>query len=352
MSVNADHVALKKGKAVKRSVGLVMFGLGVMLLVMAPVIRFWVAPRLIRAPLDTNVVLKAGGDNFLYLDAKAGGIVPITVDITRHIRGDVAAGNQDVAVYDESLCLTRDDNHTNPGCLRGDPRIVANYQDRIAFDRVTAYAVNGKKCGPDGNQACGESTDGVPTEHEGIGYIFPMGTQKKTYLYFDTIARKASDMVFKGVETKEGLEVYRFEQVITDAPAMTSGIFPSLYSNTRIVWVEPTTGVIIHGQETINQRLTGLASMEPGAPMRDPALAGLTALKGTLAFTPSANKIEAKLARDGISSIRLVRVILPLVALFLGLILLGFGLFLARRPEERETPAPPEPEPVAADEPV
>ena len=41
-------------------------------------------------------------------------MVPITVDITRHIRGDVAAGNHDVAVYDETLCLTRDDDNEHP----------------------------------------------------------------------------------------------------------------------------------------------------------------------------------------------------------------------------------------------
>ena len=110
---------------------------------------------------------------------------------------------------------------------------------------------------------------------------------------------------------------------------MTSGIFPSLYSNIRTLWVEPATGVTIHGQEQIDQRLTGLASTEPGAAMRDPALAGKTALKGTLAFTDSADRIQAKLARDGISSIRGITVILPLVCLVLGLILAGFGLFLA-----------------------
>ena len=318
----------------KRSVGLVMFGLGVLLLVMAPVLKFWAAPRLVRAPLDINVTLKAGGENFQYLDAAAGGVVPITVDITRHIRGDVAAGNNDVAVYDETLCLTRDDDNQHPGCLRNDPRIIANYQDRIAFDRVTGYAVNGKKCGPQGNQECNASVDGEPTEHEGLGYKFPMHTQKKDYLYFDTVAKKAYPAVFKGVAKKQGLDVYVFEQTITDAPAMTSGVFPSLYSNVRTLWVEPTTGVIVHGQEQIDQRLTGLASTEPGAEMRDPALAGKTALKGTLAFTEGADKVQAKLANDGISSIKAIELYLPLGALILGLILTVGGLLLARSPKE------------------
>jgi hypothetical protein len=319
---------------VKRSVGLVVFGLGILLLVMAPLLKFWVAPKLVRAPLDINVTLKAGGTNFQYLDATAGAVVPITVDITRHIRGDVAAGNHDVAVYDETLCLTRDDQNEHPGCLRDDPRIVANYQDRIAFDRVSGYAVNGKKCGSSGTEECNASVDGEPTDHKGLGYKFPMFTEQKDYEYFDTVSKQAWPIRFKGVENKQGLEVYRFEQTITDASAMTSGIFPSLYSNVRTLWVEPKTGVIIHGQEQIDQRLTGLASTEPGAAMRDPALAGKTALKGTLAFTDAADKIQADLARDGLKSIQLITVVLPLVALVLGIILTGLGLYLMRRPED------------------
>jgi hypothetical protein len=306
-----------------------MFGLGVALLVMAPVLRFWVAPQLVRAPLDIDVTLKAGGTNFQYLDAQAGQVVPITVDITRHIRGDVAAGNHDVAVYDETLCLTRDDENQHPGCLRDDPRIIANYQDRIAFDRVSGYAVNGAKCGASGTEECHAAVDGEPTDHEGLGYKFPMHTQKKDYVYFDTVSRKGWPIVYKGVDQKQGLEVYRFEQTITDAPAMTSGIFPSLYSNIRTLWVEPATGVIIHGQEQIDQRLTGLATTDPSSAMRDPALAGKTALKGTLAFTEAADAKQADLARQGISSIRMIEVILPVACLVLGLILAGFGLYLA-----------------------
>ncbi|WP_270889444.1 DUF3068 domain-containing protein [Pedococcus sp. 5OH_020] len=323
----------------KRSLGLVLFGLGVLLLVMAPVVRFAVAPALVRAPLDINVTLKAGGTGFQYLDAKAGGVVPITVDITRHLRGDVAAGNHDVAVYDETLCLTRDDDNQHPGCLRDDDRIVANYQDRIAFDRVSGYAVTGRKCGESGAQECKASVDGEPVAHRGLGYKFPMFTGKTDYQYFDTVSKHAWPIEFKGVEKREGLEVYKFVQTITDAPAMTSGIFPSLYSNVRTLWVEPRTGVIIHGQEQIDQRLTGLATTEPGSDMRDPALAGKTALKGTLAFTQAADRLQAGLARDGIKSITGITMIVPLAALLLGIILAGFGIFLARGADERRARA-------------
>ncbi len=314
----------------KRNLGLVLFGLGVLLLVLAPVIRFVVAPQLVRAPLDVDVTLPHAGTDFRYLSSTEGRVVVLPhVSVTRHIQGDVKSGNHDVAVYEQALCLTRDDNDEKLGCLENDPRIIANFYTRFAFDRVTALAVTGNKCGSSGKENCQQAEDGDTVVHQGLGMTFPMFTEKKTYPYWDSPARKAYPMRYIDQETKEGLTVYKFQQVITDAPAMTGGVFPSLYSNTRTLWVEPKTGAIIHGREEINQRLTGRASNDPGAAMRDPSLAGLTALQGTLEFTPEADRIQAKIAKDGIKSIDLIRLYLPLGSLVLGLILVVVGLVLA-----------------------
>ncbi|HET7277412.1 MAG TPA: DUF3068 domain-containing protein [Dermatophilaceae bacterium] len=313
----------------RRNLGLGLFGLGVLLLVLAPVIRFAVAPQLVRAPLDVDVTLPHGGTDFRYLSATEGREVVLPhVSVTRHIQGDVKSGNHDVAVYEQGLCLTRDDKDQKLGCLENDPRTIVNFYTRFAFDRVTGLAVSGAKCGSSGKENCQQAEDGDTVVHQGLGFTFPQLTEKKTYLYWDNVARKAYPMQYVDQEKKEGLTVYKFRQVITDAPAMTSGVFPSLYSNTRTLWIEPTTGAIIHGQEEINQRLTGRASNDPGAAMRDPSLAGLTALQGTLAFTPEADRIQAKIARDGIASINLIRVYLPLGSLVLGVILVAVGLVL------------------------
>lgn len=319
----------------KRTVGLALFGLGVFLLVLAPVIRFAVAPQLVRAPVDVDVTLPHGGTDFRYLSATEGKEVVLPhVSVTRHIQGDVKAANHDVAVYEQALCLTRDDNDEKLGCLENDPRIIVNFYTRFAFDRVSGLAVSGNKCGSNGKQDCQQAEDGDTVVHEGLGMTFPQFTEKKTYPFWDVPSRAAYPMKFVDVEKREGLTVYKFRQVITDAPAMTNGVFPSLYSNTRTLWVEPTTGAIIHGQEEIDQRLTGRASTDPGSEMRDPALAGLTALQGTLAFTPEANRIQADIARDGIRSIEMIRLWLPLVSLCLGIVLtlVGALLYAASRP--------------------
>jgi Porin PorA len=324
----------------KQALSLVLVGLGVFLLVLAPIVRFWVAPHIIRAPLDINAEIDAGGDGFNYLDATVGKNVTIPVSVTRHIIGDVSAGNKNVAVYDESLCLTRDDDHKGLGCQRaGSPLLLTNSSDRVAFDRVSGQPVAGNVCGAKENQDCKANVNGDTTiKHTGLGYKFPIDTKKQTYQFFDTVVGKSFPAVYKGTEKRGGLDCYKFVQEIKDQPAYTNGVLPSTYTNTRTVWVEPTTGVIVDGSENLNQVLTGRASLDPSSELRDPALAGLTALQGLLSFTDPTIKSQAKLATDNLPKIHAVRLYLPIGALVLGLISLIAGLVLSRRTDL----APPE----------
>ena len=103
----------------------------------------------------------------------------------------------------------------------------------------------------------------TPIGFEGLYFKFPFQTEQKTYQFWDGSLREAPDIEFQETETIEGLEVYRFEQVIPPttvgnitAPASFFGIdeegdvtLDRVYSNTRTLWIEPETGVIIRGQE-------------------------------------------------------------------------------------------------------
>ncbi len=108
-------------------------------------------------------------------------------------------------------------------------------------------------------------------------------------------------------------------------------MLPSTYSNTRTVWVEPTTGVIVDGSEDINQVLTGRSGLNASDPVRDPELAGKVALQGLLRFTDATIKSQAKLATDNLPKIHAVRLYLPIGGLVLGLICLVAGVVLSRR---------------------
>jgi len=307
----------------RRVAGLIALGLGVFLLVLGLGVKFVVGPILIRDPLtppEKYSVLTAGGENFSLLDSSTLQNKNVTIRVTRTIQGDVAAGNHDVAVYDESLCLTVDDG-THPGCVpKTDPRSVLVQTDRIAFDRTTSMAVDDPKYNA--------NVDGKPTKHEGLGYKFPIGTKKTTYPFFDTVVGKAFPMKYTSEEKIDGLPVYKFVQTITDQPVYTSNVLPSLYSNVRTVWVEPRTGVIVDGQEDLDQRLTGRETLDPSSPVTAPALAGKTALKGVLKFDDPTVANQAQLARDNIPKLHLIQTVIPLVGIIGGAVLTLIGIVL------------------------
>ena len=319
--------------------------LGVFLIVLAGAVRFFVADAAVKAPLtipEKYTKVLASGHNFNYFDAAVGKNVLINVWITRTILGDAVSGNSTVAVYDESLCLTRDINGSHPGCVgKDDPlhRLITNSTDRVAFDRKSGMAVDDPKyhSNVDGNQSI---------KHQGLGYKFPIDTGKKTYLYFDTVVGRAFPMKYVGEGKLEGLTVYKFVQTMVNEPVYTNNTFPSLYTNTRTVWVEPTTGAIVKGQEQLKQVLTGRASLDPTSPVVEPKLAGIVALEGTLVFTPETVRLQAQLAKDNLPKIHLVRLWLPLISLILGLVLLGVGIFLFRRGPSGDGDTDREPPPI------
>src|SRR5207249_2862232 len=124
--------------------------------------------------------------------------------------------------------------------------------------------------------------------HTGLIVKFPFGTEKKDYPFWDRQIRSSQyPMQFRGQEKLEGLTVYRFEQEIpdTDLSAQTPNLH---YASERIAWVEPTTGVIVKGQQTVKTTV--------GAPSDANKI---TVLDGTLTFTDQNIKDLAKKAKDG-----------------------------------------------------
>ena len=97
---------------------------------------------------------------------------------------------------------------------------------------------------------------------------FGFGTEQKTYQYFDTIINKATPMEYEDIETIDGaavLQVRAGHRADADrrrsrSPATSSGPptpsveAPEFYANTRTLWVEPVTGVIVKGVEQVRSR--------------------------------------------------------------------------------------------------
>jgi hypothetical protein len=298
-----------------RRVGFVLVFVGLFLLFFGLVERVYAYPRLKKAPLDqySQPVATGTGTYFNRSPDKLKEITGAQLKNVRTVRGDVKAGTDEVAVWD-SFNSTVD---------TADQGVITATQERIALDRVTAQSV----------QCCGENP-----RHQGLTLKFPFGTEKTTYQFWDGPAQRALPAAFTREEKLEGVTVYRFEQRIDrldvgdqeipgtlagdpDTPSVQTNI---IYSNTKTLWVEPATGIIVKAQQDATQVLEAQGGEQV-----------LTLIDAVLTYDEATVSKNADDASSGANSLRLFGTVLPLVALFLGLIAIGAGLVLLRSPEGR-----------------
>lgn len=313
----------------RRFLGPVLLGLGVFLLVLAGMLRFYVADRVVITPIDQYAQTVAPGPGS-YLDPAALQERSGDLVATRTVRADVAASTKDIAVWDVFVRLST-----------GDGTFVRATLDRVASDRRTGEAVN----------CCREAVDSTPARHSGVSYKFPFDTQKKDYPFWDPNSKQAPAAKFVSEEKIQGLTTYKFLQQIPATQIQTQEVPGSLvgetaasvqapvyYTTTRTVWVEPKTGVIVKGNEQANTTLRDSAGQDKA-----------TVIKYDLTFDDATQKAQAKLARDNISKINLVSLWLPLLGLVLGLIFIAAGLIIMRaadrsagteRRDEETVPSP------------
>jgi hypothetical protein len=296
----------------RRASTYLLIGLAVFLLAISVLLRFYVVPGLLVTPLDQFAETFAPGTGTVFDPAAVAERQNVKMIAHRTLRGDVAASSKDRGVWDESVIISDSDG-----------KLISATTDRVAWDRKTGEAVN----------CCNENVDGTPTKHAGLSYKFPFGAEKKTYQFFDTSVRRAYPMHYKGTEKIQGLTVYRYEQPI--APVQLGEIevpgdlvgstaasvkAPEFYDNTRTVWIEPVTGIIIKGSEKLHQVLRDAAGVDK-----------VTLIDVLLTFDEKTQKQQGDLAKDGRSKKAIVGTWAPLICLLLGLILAGLAFLLARR---------------------
>lgn len=293
----------------------ILLGLGVFLIALAGVLRFAVLPAAAKAPLDADSKTPSDGVARVLFDAGALEIVEdVPLTALRTTVGDVDAGNGDVAVYDTFIPV-----------LTADESVIADTKARFAFDRKTSQMVD----------CCDSNLEGAPiTDYNGIMPLkFPFNTEKTTYQYYDTTLAKALPADFDGEDELYGLPVYRFVQTIAAEKYTTLTVPGTLvgtedasvdadrfYANTRTLWVEPRTGVIVKGQEEQVQSLRIPGSSEDA----------LTLLDAQLAFTDEYVEDTAADTQDSIRLLNLIGTTAPIVALLLGIVAIVIAFFLGR----------------------
>lgn len=320
-----------------KKLGLALVGLGAFVLALALLARFYAYDRIAVVPLDQEDVSVSEGPGATIFDIATQQEITVDLVSTRNTVGDVAASEEasdeldrDVAIW-ETLVYTDE-----PGAVISEdspPR--SGTHDRVAFDRTTGVAIDccGNYLAPTAELGSGEEVRDEETPIEGQFFKLPFNAEKKTYQFWDGSLKRATDLEYQATESIQDLTVYRYEQVIEptdvgdiEAPASFFGIdeegdvtLDRIYSNTRTLWIEPETGVIIRGQE--EQYVVAEYNGEQVATLTDV----------TIGYNQAT--IDDRVDEYGplSSQLKLVRVWVPLVGGILGGLLLIIGLIVMAR---------------------
>lgn len=298
----------------RRVIGIVLAGVGSFLIVLAGFLRFYVPGQVIKFPLDEYQITTLHADGASYFSAaKLQELSGVSMTATDTVRGDVAASNGSIAVWDEFTYVHDDTNG----------QAVSYDQRRAPFDRRTGVLVN----------CCGAFVNSSHSVHlSGQGYVWPFNAQRKTYVIYDTTLLKAMPAAFAGTGTVDGVPVYRYvEQVslqqagtqtlpgaLVGMPDQPSVTLPEYYQATNTYWVDPVTGATDKTDQ--NQTLT----------LRDASgTTRLVLFQGDLSTGPSAVRSLIGQDRPGRNKVILLTIIGPLVLVLVGIVALVVGIVLS-----------------------
>jgi hypothetical protein len=283
-----------------RKLGMVLAGLGGFLTTLALLAQFYAPGALMKTPIDVDSVTHASGEAAVGADAAA------PVQGTQITRSDSGKSTDDVVVFVSSSCLVYERNDPPPCVSADDPdkRLITADVENFATDRVTAEAVNDPKYLPPEAE-----------ESEGLINKWPFDVEKKTYPYWDSTAGQVIDAEFDGTEDIDGVETYKFNAVITDAPIELAEGVSGTYSNDKTIWVEPVTGSIVnqvYHQERVTDEGDNFITLD-------------------LAFTEEEVQDSIDDAESNRDSLNLVRNTVPLIGYVVGIPALLIGLVLIAR---------------------
>ncbi len=296
--------------------------LGLLLLVAAPVMRFWVTPVLAQSPEVP------GGDGFLthvatgtittlfdLETAESTAIEPIPVTRTESTRGDAAAAQQ-AAASGANAAVTDTTDRT----VTEDGRLIAESEYRLAADRHTQALLD----------CCGAQVGGVTVPMAGSGspLRLPWFAPETSYPYFDLTLLAPAEMSFIGPEEVAGLAAMKFQQaaqptpigtvqapgVLVGSPLPTIPLIRTHVVN-RTIWVDPTTGIIVRKVERIREALRDSTGKDI-----------VTLLAMTTSSTPEQVDALVAQARAEGRPVLWAHSYGPMLAVTLGLVLLAVGI--------------------------
>lgn len=338
----------------RRTVACLLVGLGTLLIVAALLIPTYAVSQLAKTPLDLEITTIAPSNpnapsQVLDVNSLTSGNGPAKVNSNVRLISQRYLTVEDPS--DKSQMTIQAGQTLRDIDVQGDTGLLSAVIDRVTIDRKTGMPVDDD---PNGSIAVNTDSSGNsiadPVQHDGLQYRFPIGTEKKTYPYFDINARKSFDMNFVDQTEINDLKVYHFQQKVpvTDLskvasttsnqvtlPASKWGIpggntsvtMDRYYTNTRDLWVEPETGTIIKGSEQLHMYYARSADKPD-----------VTALQTTLTFDDNTVNSQIAIAKQNMDKLSLYGRTLPIILGIVGVIVLIVGLVLGLRGNGTEKP--------------
>ncbi|KPC58810.1 DUF3068 domain-containing protein [Streptomyces chattanoogensis] len=307
---------------------LVLLGLGVFLLVLAPLLAWYVAPRAKVTPVDVDVTTVFTGTGS-YFDTDALRTVRRQkITITRHVLGDVAASERSGrAVWDVSTTVDT-------------PKTLALRDPRKAFQWTTERWVTDRR-----TNAPVHCCEEAPARFDGDAYLkFPFDLEKRSYRWWDNTLGAAVPLRYAGTKTVQGYTGYRFTGTVPAARTGSRQVPGRLVGRPRQGQIQAEEWYANSGIELVADRRTGRiidAAISPLKTLRAPGgrRDAVTLLRGEhLRFTPATQRAQVRLAQADSEKLALVSGVLPVGSAAAGGVLALIGVVLVvlgRRPGGR-----------------
>jgi hypothetical protein len=337
----------------RRITGTALFGLGILCLLFAMALAWVIVPSQRKVPLDLvppDVVVETANASFVQAKMLPNGTPQVVVEnaglrSTTGIKPDFEAAAEldgETLVWNVYHSTTRIDTG----------EMINSSESRVALDRRSGEGVPWE--GQCHVEVQGPCTPGN-VAFAGQLYLFPFGTEKRAYQYWDSTLGRVLPIEYQAEEEYNGLPTYRFQQQVPDqraemnpeslagllallAPGATSGSIS--YRATRTLWVEPQTGAIVGYREQQHRELVP----DVGAPV--------VIFDADLQYDQATMNAVGEQAADGRYQLNLLGVYVPIGLAVLGLVLIVVGVLVSRgsgrrgghrvaeAPEPVKTPVP------------
>ncbi|MEU0945158.1 DUF3068 domain-containing protein [Streptomyces canus] len=318
-------------------ISLILLGLGTFLLVLAPLLAWYVAPRAAVNPINIDQTAVYRGTGSVFDTEQVKTVPDQRITVTQRVRGDVEDSERSgrAAVWD--VTTTVDTDKSLPAA---DPHDALEFvPHRWVMDRKTTRPVH----------CCGEKP-----YIEGEAYLkFPFDVQRRSYQWWDNSLGSTVTLRYQGTKKVQGYTGYRFTGTvapakvgtrlvpgtIVDEPDRPQVLAEEWYSNHGIeLVVDQRTGRVVYAQVGPKRTLRA-----PGA--KKDAVVLLDSKK--IAFTTATQKDAVRLAKRDSGQLRAVGETLPIGAAVAGFVLAAVGGVLVvrgrRRPESTDMSGTPQP---------